>query len=190
MMREYQVRICERLGMKFPGPTRHSRPNWAVCAMSGLPPIATEQRTSLEVRFVPKADDGTIAASGSRPWQCFVARDPPDQACDQTCAIQADRRAWYEYKVGTRLSLRRLRYEHHDLILRRRLFAGLLQALRSIDGTANDRVVDPARKSDVANGDSTAVEPEAHPAGIQNIGTAVRVECAHHCSYGQRRTPV
>src|SRR6202035_1933356 len=25
MMREYQVRICERLGVKFPGPTRHSR---------------------------------------------------------------------------------------------------------------------------------------------------------------------
>ena len=25
MMREYQVRICERLGVKFPGPTRHQR---------------------------------------------------------------------------------------------------------------------------------------------------------------------
>src|SRR3974390_2579231 len=25
MMREYQVRICEGLGVKFPGPTRHSR---------------------------------------------------------------------------------------------------------------------------------------------------------------------
>ena len=23
MMREYQVRICERLGVKLPGPTRH-----------------------------------------------------------------------------------------------------------------------------------------------------------------------
>src|ERR1700720_1762718 len=89
---------------------------------------------------------------------------------------------------GIRLSLRRLRYEHHDLILRRRLFAGLLQALRSIDGTANDRVVDPARKSDVANGDSTAVEPEAHAAGMQAIGTAFRVEGAHLCSYGERGT--
>jgi hypothetical protein len=27
MMREYQVRICERLGVKFLGPTRHSRPS-------------------------------------------------------------------------------------------------------------------------------------------------------------------
>jgi hypothetical protein len=25
LMREYQVRICERLGVKFPGPTRHLR---------------------------------------------------------------------------------------------------------------------------------------------------------------------
>ena len=25
MMREYHVRICERLGVKFPGPTRHER---------------------------------------------------------------------------------------------------------------------------------------------------------------------
>ena len=24
MTREYQVRICERLGVKFPGPTRHN----------------------------------------------------------------------------------------------------------------------------------------------------------------------
>src|SRR6478736_298005 len=26
MTREYQVRFCERLGVKFPGPTRHSLP--------------------------------------------------------------------------------------------------------------------------------------------------------------------
>jgi hypothetical protein len=31
----------------------HSRPNWAIRLMSGLPPIATELRTWLEVRFVP-----------------------------------------------------------------------------------------------------------------------------------------
>jgi hypothetical protein len=31
----------------------HSRPKWAVYAMSGLPPLATELRTSLLVRFVP-----------------------------------------------------------------------------------------------------------------------------------------
>jgi hypothetical protein len=27
MMREYHVRICEGLGVKFPGPTRHERSN-------------------------------------------------------------------------------------------------------------------------------------------------------------------
>src|ERR1700674_1876296 len=30
MMREYQVRICEGLGVKFPGPTRQRRPHSAV----------------------------------------------------------------------------------------------------------------------------------------------------------------
>ena len=33
-----------------------SRPNWAVCTMSGLPPLATELPTLLVVRFVPGAD--------------------------------------------------------------------------------------------------------------------------------------
>jgi hypothetical protein len=63
MMREYQVRICERLGVKFPGPTRHSRPKWAVGAMSGLPPIATELQTSPEVRFVPNAEVAALHRS-------------------------------------------------------------------------------------------------------------------------------
>jgi hypothetical protein len=31
----------------------HSRPNWTVRAMSAFLPLATELRTSLEVRFVP-----------------------------------------------------------------------------------------------------------------------------------------
>ena len=40
MMREYQVRICERLRVKFPGPTRQNRkspPDWVT---SALPPLA------------------------------------------------------------------------------------------------------------------------------------------------------
>ncbi len=37
MMREYHVRICERLGVKFPGPTRHERRLRAVRDGSGLP---------------------------------------------------------------------------------------------------------------------------------------------------------
>jgi hypothetical protein len=37
----------------------HSRPNWAMRAMSGLPPLATELRTSRHVRDVPEADSCT-----------------------------------------------------------------------------------------------------------------------------------
>jgi hypothetical protein len=36
MMREYQVRICERLGVKFLGPTRHLRPTAAIAFESAL----------------------------------------------------------------------------------------------------------------------------------------------------------
>jgi hypothetical protein len=38
-MREYQVRICERLGVKFPGPTRQSRYFGCETVTSGLHPI-------------------------------------------------------------------------------------------------------------------------------------------------------
>lgn len=34
----------------------HLRPNWTLRAMSGLPPIATELRTALAVRFVPSTE--------------------------------------------------------------------------------------------------------------------------------------
>ena len=51
MMREYQVRICERLGVKLPGPTRHSRPGPA-------------GRRSSHVRYAPKATFGHQNAIG------------------------------------------------------------------------------------------------------------------------------
>jgi hypothetical protein len=41
-------------------------PKWAVNAMSGLPPIATELRTSLMVRFVPIG--GPRSAAFSTLW--------------------------------------------------------------------------------------------------------------------------
>jgi hypothetical protein len=34
----------------------HSRPKWGVRTMSGLPPLATIERTYEEVRFVPVAE--------------------------------------------------------------------------------------------------------------------------------------
>ena len=44
-MREYHVRICEGLGVKFPGSTRHSRPG---------PPVSR----SSHVRFTPESCRG------------------------------------------------------------------------------------------------------------------------------------
>src|SRR5206468_2362865 len=38
MMREYQVRICEMLGVKFPGPTRQKRRFWMSANRSALLP--------------------------------------------------------------------------------------------------------------------------------------------------------
>jgi hypothetical protein len=37
MNREVQVRICERLGVKFPGPTRQTLPKWLIGATSAFP---------------------------------------------------------------------------------------------------------------------------------------------------------
>ena len=37
-MREYQVRICEMLGVKFPGPTRQKRRFWMSANRSALLP--------------------------------------------------------------------------------------------------------------------------------------------------------
>ncbi len=39
----YQVRTCERLGVKFPGPTRQSLPKWVVRATSAFHLIATSR---------------------------------------------------------------------------------------------------------------------------------------------------
>ena len=38
MTRECQVRFCEGLGVKFPGPTRHARRLTHLCGMPGLTP--------------------------------------------------------------------------------------------------------------------------------------------------------
>jgi len=53
MMREYPVRICEGLGVKFLGPTRQSRRFDAPPATSGLPQSTNIARPARLVRFVP-----------------------------------------------------------------------------------------------------------------------------------------
>jgi hypothetical protein len=41
-MREYQVRICERLRVKFPGPTRRWRNGLMACLVIGDAPVLSE----------------------------------------------------------------------------------------------------------------------------------------------------
>ena len=57
-MREYHVRICEGLGVKFPGSTRQKRTLRRVSSMSALHPKADIRAHDQYVRFVPKADIG------------------------------------------------------------------------------------------------------------------------------------
>ena len=56
MMREYQVRICERLGVKFPGPTRHERRVNPICNISPSPPKADMSADIDSRRRVPFSD--------------------------------------------------------------------------------------------------------------------------------------
>ena len=55
--------------MKAPRATRQSRPNWALRAMSGLPPVATRQRTCRIGSFVPIA-----AVSNCRKYITFAGQ--------------------------------------------------------------------------------------------------------------------
>jgi hypothetical protein len=50
MMREYQVRICERLGVKFPGPTRQNRKSLSMPLRPVLPDADMERGRSLRRR--------------------------------------------------------------------------------------------------------------------------------------------
>jgi len=66
MTRECQVRICERLGVKFPGPTRQEQGTGSVdfCA-SGHYRLAraNELQMSGHARFVEYASSGWLAPS-------------------------------------------------------------------------------------------------------------------------------
>ena len=68
MMRDYQVRICERLGVKFPGPTRHNSKsrtagNAQSFSLMGIP--------GLLCALVPKFRPRITARNGS------TLRSPP-----------------------------------------------------------------------------------------------------------------
>ena len=52
MNREVHVRFCERLGVQFPGPTRHKRTSRPAWTLSALPPKADIERHGWHVRLV------------------------------------------------------------------------------------------------------------------------------------------
>ena len=54
-MREYQVRICERLGVQFPGPTGKGGYRGRVDGRAGLPSAAEMPFALEQLRLVPKA---------------------------------------------------------------------------------------------------------------------------------------
>jgi hypothetical protein len=69
----------------------HSLPKWAVHPMSAFPPIATELRTSLEVRFVPGRDEngqGTIARKQTVSWRHVLGSWPATTRILRGAAIQ------------------------------------------------------------------------------------------------------
>ena len=57
----------------------HSRPNWAVRIMSGVPPVATVERTSRFGSFVPAADSCNAANTGHGLQVCTRSASCPEQ---------------------------------------------------------------------------------------------------------------
>src|SRR5713101_7473652 len=65
MNREVHVRICERLGVKFPGPTRHLQPSCAVTTDGSLSPDSFRAR-----RILLAAESGQYRTSVRlRAWR-------------------------------------------------------------------------------------------------------------------------
>jgi hypothetical protein len=69
MTRECHVRICERLGVKFPGPTRQSLPKSVARATSTFPP-----RKPLARPMCPLGPGGGLATSIKRMGEAGAAR--------------------------------------------------------------------------------------------------------------------
>ena len=79
MMREYQVRICERLGVKFPEPTRQSQRFPPDASMLEIPPTA-ESRTTRRERRRDRSESRRRAAlerNVEMDHECHRTRHPP-----------------------------------------------------------------------------------------------------------------
>jgi hypothetical protein len=75
-MREYQVLICERLGVKFPGSTRHSTPNnlGTKYLLPEVKYILVRRLCSVSVCLIsflaPAANAATIASCSANELSC------------------------------------------------------------------------------------------------------------------------
>jgi hypothetical protein len=82
MTRECQVRTCERLGVKFPGPTRHSFTGWPSSSLFPRPIMSFVAPFRTFKAALHKADlsvdlhsrDPPLTPSSGRPIQCPVVR--------------------------------------------------------------------------------------------------------------------
>ncbi len=64
MTRECQVRICERLGVKFPGPTRHLRRINALATLAACPLCLQQRPNPCSQRTVAMCQEPTL----TRNW--------------------------------------------------------------------------------------------------------------------------
>jgi len=69
MTRECHVRICEGLGVKFPGPTRHLRLSTHASLTDGLPPIADGRALGLAFDS-STPNSGPTRAAGRTEGSC------------------------------------------------------------------------------------------------------------------------
>src|SRR4051812_16653570 len=79
-----------------------SRPKWAVHAMSGLPPLATELRTSREVRKVPKAEVTSLFTSSPQLtiWPSFGQPGLPQPFSVSRKIFGTPKRAQQVFEIG------------------------------------------------------------------------------------------
>jgi hypothetical protein len=81
MMREYQVRFCERLGVKFPGPTRqnpklpHRNSNGRFTSMSGHAAASSRPRSGARCRRL-----GAPPGHARSPGAAWSVSGPPSRA--------------------------------------------------------------------------------------------------------------
>src|SRR5262252_5484821 len=83
MMREYHVRICERLGVKFPGPTRQERPSRSALSRDRCTLNCGSSRVSADTED-PTQDQGAATCRPSALLSTAAKRTPARLNCNAT----------------------------------------------------------------------------------------------------------